>query len=200
MANLLNKKSCLTLGLSLFYALPSFAVTSLATGWYIDANVGPSKLQNRNYDNGTANSSGFGANIGVGYKFMPYFGVEAGYSRFPNTNIKNADGIKMAYDKHYTYQIAGKGIVPIGTSGVELFGKLGWSRIKAQIVIKDADAATAANFNSTNPSSGGPYFGAGAQYAFMPELAGVLQWNRSHGTHRTGDLDLFTVGLEYLFN
>lgn len=200
MKALFNKKSILFLGLGLCYALPSFSAGTLATGWYLDANVGPTKLQNRNYDNAYPNSSGMGASADVGYKFMPYFGAEIGYTRFPNTNIKNANGIKMAYDKHYTYQIAGKGIVPIGTSGVELFGKLGWSRIKTQVIIKDSDAATAANFNSSNPSSGGLYFGAGAQYAFMPELAGVVQWARSHGNKKTGDLDLFSVGIEYLFN
>lgn len=185
-------------GLLALASAPSFAVMSLPDGWYLEANVGSTQLSGKNYP-GKASPSGLGGNANVGYKFMPYFATELGYTRYANTSITDQNGTKAGSDKHYSYDIAARGILPIVNSGFELFAKLGVERVCSSLSIKNATAANNIGLTSSQHSVTGLYIGGGAQYYVTPELAINAQWNRATGNNRTGTLDLFSGGLSFIF-
>lgn len=174
---------------------------SLPSGWYAEGNIGQSKQSNRNYGGGTSSqASGWGGSVDIGFKFMPYFGAEVGYSRYSNVNIKNSSGQSMARARLYSWDIAGKGIIPIVDSGFELFGKLGVARAYSKISLTNSDLVTSsgASFNTSQQTATALYIGAGADYSFLPNLSAVLQWARAKGNSNTGNLDLYSVGLNWI--
>jgi len=179
-------------------AAPAFAMMSVPMGWYLEGNVGSTRLSSVSYP-GSTSSSGIGGNANLGYKFLPYFALEMGYSQYANTSIKDS-GTKVATVKNYSYDIAGKGIVPIIDSGFELFAKLGVQRVNAHISLNNSALAPALGITSGHHSATGAYYGVGGQYYFMPELAAVLQWQRAQGNNSTGTLDLFSIGLSFIFD
>lgn len=180
-------------------AAPALAVMSVPFGWYLEGNVGSSHLSNVNYS-GSSSSSGIGGSGFLGYKFMPYFAMEAGYTQYANSSIKDNTDTKAASVKHYSYGLAGRGILPITDSGFELFGKVGVQRINAKTSISNQTAANNLGISSSQHNTTGLLVGAGAQYYIMPELAVNGQWQRAQGNSNTGTEDLFSVGLSFIFD
>ena len=182
----------------LLLAAPAFAEMSLPFGWYLEANVGSSSLEGASYP-GSVSSSGIGYNANLGYKFMPYVAAEFGYTGYANSTIKNSAGTKAGYAKHYSYDIAMKGILPFYTSGVEAFAKVGAQRLSANNTIQDSTTAATLGFSNASHSSTGLYIAAGMQYYFMPEFAVNAQWARAEGNSSTGSSSLISVGVSSIF-
>src|SRR5579862_2390678 len=143
------------------------AYMSMPDGWYLEGNVGSSHLSNKSYP-GSSSSSGVGGNANVGYKFMPFVSAEVGYTQYANTSVKDQFGTKAAQDKHYSYDLAAKGILPIAASGFEVFAKLGVQRTSSKVTIQNQTAANNIGIAATRHSNTGLYIGAGGEYAFMP--------------------------------
>jgi hypothetical protein len=180
-------------------ASPAMAtMMSAPDGWYIELNAGSAHLSNDDYP-GSTTSSGIGYNGNLGYKFMPYVGVEGGYSTYPDTKIKNEAGSRAADVRHYSYDLALKAILPVSDSGFEGFAKIGVGRMVSNIKISDAAVATPLGVDNGSHSSTGVYMGVGAQFYFTPEIAVVAQWQRAQGNSSTGSEDLFGIGVNFLF-
>lgn len=179
---------------------PALALMSAADGWYLEGNVGSTKLTNKSYP-GSASTSGIGGNVNLGYKFMPYIATELGYTRYANTGIK-VDNTNVATDRHYSYNIAIKGILPITTSGFELFGKVGAERVNSSVSYDNGNAglAQSVGLGDTSHSHTGVYLGAGGQYYFMPEAAIVGQWQVAQGSSATGTMALLSIGMSFIFD
>jgi opacity protein-like surface antigen len=183
-----------------FAAAPAFAVMSVPCGWYLEGSGGSTHLSNISYP-GNVSSSGIGGNANLGYKFMPYFAAEMGYTLYANTNIKNGANTTAGTVKYYSYDLAGKGILPIAGSGFEAFGKLGVERLNAHVSLNNATAANQIGLTSSQHSATGLYLGAGAQYYFMPEMAVVAEWARAIGSSNgTGTMDLYSLGVSFIFD
>jgi opacity protein-like surface antigen len=179
----------------------AMAAVSLPSGWYLEGNAGATRVSNSNYGSGLSTSnSGLGWNANGGYKFMPYFAGELGYTRYANTKLKYA-GTQVAKVTNYSYYLAGKGILPISDSGFELFAKLGIARLKSHATLTNASYASSNNLsiNTGSRTITAAYFGVGGEYNFTPMLAMNIQWNRSKGNSTSGNLDLLSLGLSYLF-
>lgn len=175
-----------------------YAINSVPMGWYLGANAGSTSVSNVSYP-GSTSTSGTGLSGDLGYKFMPYFAMEFGYTYYANGVIKNSLGNKAGTVKNYSYDIAGKGIWPIMDSGVELFAKLGAARVSANTTINSQTAANSIGLSQMSKSATGAYFGGGAAYYMMPELALTAEWMRAEGNNQTGNLDLLSAGLEFIF-
>jgi hypothetical protein len=195
-----NKKFWSTLFVSLIASqtLPAYAIMSIPNGWYLEANGGVNSMSGKSYPGSTSRSAG-AANGNIGYKFIPYFALEAGYSYYAETTIKDSAGTKAAFDKHYSFDLAGKGIIPFSDTGFELFAKLGAARISSKVTVKDPTAAASIGIGANSHNTTGIYLGAGGQYYVMPEMAIVLQWQRATGNSNTGTFDLYTAGLNFIF-
>lgn len=176
-----------------------FACLSAPYGWYLEANVGSTKINGEN-QSGSVSTSGIGGSANFGYKFMPYFAMELGYTYYSNSSVKDQTGTKAASIKNYTYDLASKAIIPYPYWPIELFGKLGIQRMHSHVSITDETAAGNVNISSGVHSVTGLYLGLGGQFYFMPELALVGQWARAYGNSATGTMDLYTVGLSYIFD
>lgn len=180
-------------------SMPSFAIMSVPNGWYLEGNLGTSHISNKTYP-GKSSNTGFAGNANLGYKFMPYFGLEVGYSKYADITIKDNNGTKAASDRHYTVDVAAKGIIPFADSGFEAFAKIGVARVASDVKVDDAASAAALGIANNKHNATGLYAGAGAQYAIMPELALVGQWQRAQGSSSTGNFDLYTLGLSFIFD
>lgn len=181
---------------ALTIATAACASMSAPMGWYLEGNFGSSRLSN--VDN-SSNRSGIGGNANVGYKFMPYFATEIGYSMYANTSIESGN-ITVVNQKHYSYDLAGKGILPIGDAGFEAFAKVGVQRINLHNSINDVPLANSMGLTGSQHSATGLYLGLGGQYSFMPEVAANIQWQRAQGNSTTGTEDLYTFGLAVIFD
>lgn len=178
------------------------ADVSLPAGWYIEGNIGESKATSKTYPGvSSKKNTGKGWNVNVGYKFMPYLGLEAGFARYAPTRL-NSPLETVARDSHTAYDVAGKAILPIACSGLELFAKLGVARIHSQVGVIDANGAAVygLTFNTSSQSSTGLYAGGGAEYSFSPNIAANVQWNIAKGNSKTGNLQLLTAGLSYILD
>lgn len=192
------------LGLALLSAItalaisPAHAIMSAPDGWFAEGNVGTASIANDSLP-GSHDQTGVSGNLNVGYKFMPFFAMEVGYSRFAEMTIKDGQGNKAGDASFYSYDLAGKGIVPIVDSGFELFAKIGVNRMNQHISINDSAVAANIGLNSTQHSNTNYYVGLGAQYYFIPEMAGVLQWQHAQGNSSTGDADFYSLGISFIF-
>lgn len=175
------------------------AVAPLPTAWYVEANGGNSRVSNASYATGSSmTNSGIGGNINAGYKFIPFFAAEIGYTKYADTSSK-ISGNKVATASYYSYDTAAKAILPVGDTGAEVFAKLGAAYLHSNV-----KSTTFATNNGIPVSTGtnnatGYYFGLGGEYYFTPSLAANLQWQRAKGNNKTGTLDLYSIGLSYLF-
>ena len=176
----------------------ALAVNSFPMGWYVGVNGGSTSVSYVSYP-GNTSTSGVGLSGDLGYKFMPYFATEFGYTYYANSVIKNSLGNKAGTVKNYSYDIAGKGIWPIMDTGFELFGKLGATRVSASTSINSQSAANSIGLAQTSKSATGLYFGGGASYFITPEFSLNASWMRAQGNSRTGNFDLLSGGLEFIF-
>lgn len=168
-------------------------------GWYAELNVGSTRVSNVSYP-GRSSTSGIGGNLNLGYKFMPYFGLEVGYTRYANSSLTDQFGTKAATVKHFSYDLAARGILPMSFTGFELFAKLGVQRNNASFTIDNGVAANNIGLTSSNHSNTALYMGAGGQYYISPEIAVVVQWQRADGNGNVGIMDLYSLGFSVLFS
>lgn len=179
----------------------SMAVMSVPYGWYAEVNAGQSRISQGYPTPSSSGSTGFGWNGNFGYKFSPYAAGELGYTHYANVRIRNVFGTSVADNSHYSYDVAAKGIMPVGTTGLEVFVKAGISRIQNHLNVTNYPAAAAGGlaFNSGTHISTGVYIGGGAEYSVTTNLLLNLQWARAKGTSKTGDGNLFSGGVAYIF-
>ena len=175
------------------------AAIPVPAGWYIEGNLGSSRVKDINYGTGTSYSnSGRATNIDVGYKFIPYFAFEGGYTKYSDSRVALA-GTTIATDSRHAWDIAGKAILPFSDSGFELFVKLGLARTLSHLVNKPNTTGAPLPTTQGQNKATGVYYGIGADYATTPQLPIILQWSRAKGDHYTGTQDLFSVGIAYIF-
>jgi hypothetical protein len=182
----------------LLLASPTLASLSAPMGWYVEPNIGLTKISNQT-PSGSVSGAGIGGNLNVGYKFMPYFTTELGYTLYANTGI-NSGGARVAKVRRYSYDLAGKGIIPFGYSGTEGFAKLGIMHLVSHTSITNSQAASNIGLTGSQNNVIGLYLGAGGQYYFTPQLAGIMQWARAIGNNSTGTIDLWSIGISFIFD
>lgn len=188
----------------------SFVMTTIALaalpyprGWYIDGNVGESNVNNTSFGAGTSTTtknSGFGLNVNGGYKFLPYFALEVGYTRFSTFDI-TFNNATIAKEEPYDYDITTKIILPIQDSGFNLYSKVGVARISSKIVINDSATISANNLDIVSGYSykTGLLYGVGGEYFFSPRFGVHVSWIEVTGSSQTGNLALASVGFTGLF-
>lgn len=201
----MNAKHILPKALSGLFALgvttSAMAVMSVPYGWYAEGNAGQSRISQGYPHPSSSGSTGFGWGANFGYKFSPYAAGEIGYTHYATVKIRNVFGNYVADNSHYSYDIAAKGIMPIGTTGLEVFVKAGISRIQNHLNIVNYPAAAAGGlvFNTGTHISTGVFAGVGAEYSVTTNLLLNLQGTRAKGTSKTGDGNLISGGVAYIF-
>jgi len=165
---------------------------SVPWGWYAEGNLGITRLSNASF---SGSADGTSWNLDIGYKFMPYFGLEFGYTSYADVNISNAMGQSVANGFDSSIDLAARGILPLGS--FEAFSKLGIARIHSHVVLKNSSFSSPVSPGSEDKI--GLYLAVGAQYYMSPNLAVHAQWARAKGNGFTGTLDLWTIGASFLF-
>ena len=141
-----------------FIALPSFAAKPKDSGIYVEGNAGWGKVNII----GAGSNQGFSGSLNLGYQLNPYFAIEGGFTLQP----------KVIQDSYYG-DLAIKGILPIGDTGLDIFGKVGGAV---------AHAIGSSGFNANTGVVG--FFGTGASYWLTENLAVTTQ---ATATTRSGN-------------
>jgi len=195
------KQMALLAGTATLFSLSAtnHAMMSLCDGWYADLGLGWVHEQGISNDGLTVKDVGVAGRVNIGYKFMPFVATELGYTYYGMQRFESG-GQTILKNRPYDFHFDIKGMVPIANSGFEPYAKIGVVYSKTRYQIIDSAAVIATNANTTNRSHTGLYIGAGAQYYFMPELAGFAEWARAKGSSSsTGTLDLYSFGLLFIF-
>lgn len=171
------------------------AQTSIPMGWYLSGGLGMPKVQN---GPGSTSGTTIGTNVNVGYKFMSYFAGEVGLTQYGDMKIESG-GKTAGKDKRFSLDLAGKIIWPIEESPVELYAKLGMARTYSSVNISNATTASSIGLSGGTNRATGLYLGAGGDYYFSSTFAAHLQWARAMGSNTTGDSDLYSIGVSYIF-
>jgi hypothetical protein len=190
-------------GLATFaFATSTWAVCSAPYGWYLEANGGSATVTDQSNTTGVkTSSSGWGYGGNAGYKFLPFLGLEIGYTSYPNVVWKQQPSdSKIGTQKYYSYDVAAKGILPLMDTGVEAFGKVGIGHLVAHLSVSDASAAQSVGVSGATHSATGLLWGGGLQYYFMPEFAVVGQWARVQGSNATGNESMLSGGVSLIIS
>ena len=145
-------------------------------------------------------NSGIAWNVNAGYKFIPFFALEGGYSTYGNTNVESYN-TKVAKATSQTYDIAGKVMLPIQNSGFEFLAKLGIGRTRTHVTESNSSYAAAHGItvNAGTALATSVIYGLGGEYSFTPDMLVNAQWTRADGGDNTGNLDMYLIGFSYLF-
>ena len=174
----------------------AIADVALPRAWYLEANYGRSMVR---YPSSTAwNGNGYGWSANIGYKFMPFLGIEAGYTKYAPLSIY---GSTQVTHQNYDGHIAAKLMLPFGASGLEAFGKVGAGRLFSYETPISNGGAQRLKIGST-----GWYCGGGLEYAGSPNWLINAQWERLQGNDNTtsgkfnGSSQLYTAGISFLLD
>lgn len=192
--------------LSIGYILSIFTTTAMASlglerGWYVEGNVGYANINNTDFGNNTKiDSSNWGYNLNVGYKFIPYFALELGYTRYSTSDIDFNNTMVAKYTPN-AWDLTTKAILPIQNSGFNLYAKLGVARISAKMSIYDQNVINANHLNITEGTTDatGLYYGVGGEYFMWPSTAIHVAWVEAIGTSETGNMALTSIGISHIF-
>ena len=177
-------------------ATATMASVSLPKAWYMEGNYGRSIVHYKSSTESNGTGYGWGANIG--YKLMPFLGLEAGYTKYAPLYIYGSSQIThQNYDGH----LAAKFMLPLGVSGVELFAKVGAARIYSYETPISNPSAQSVKIGST-----GLYYGGGLSYTVSPNWLISTQWEQARGnddttsSKYTGSPQFYSVGLTFLLD
>jgi OmpA-OmpF porin, OOP family len=149
---------------------------------------------------GSVDTNGLAGRAFLGYQFNDYWATEFGYSRFNNSDVRNAyvfipttTGLinLRAADQNireYAVDAVAKGIWPL-CNCFGLYGKFGAAYINASGKYNN-------NANHINPT-----FGLGLSYDVTPNVPIDVSWNRIQkvGSSQIPSTDLVTLGVGYHF-
>lgn len=171
---------------------------SIPWGWYIDFSVGITRLEGANH-NSNINSGVNTGNINLGYKFMPYFGIELGYIQLADITIKTPSGVNVATSKNRSLDLAVKAILPLGS--FEAFAKIGIGVLQTHNVSNNSSVVSPVPFGTRNRT--GMFVGLGVQYYFTPNLAAQILWLRPNSSNNNnngnGIFNLYLAGVSFIY-
>ena len=186
-------KKLLILGAVSMLSVSAYAAKPLTSGIYVEGNAGYGQVRT-DIANVSNTNTGFMGGANAGYKFNQYLAVEIGINFFSKTTYSQS-GIKHDANKsNYYYDVAAKGILPLGDYGFDLFGKLGLAMAHTSW---DSTILNVGGNSYTKPVG---LLGLGVDYYFTPQFAAVAQTNI---TTKSGDkvpsMLSGTIGISYLF-
>jgi OOP family OmpA-OmpF porin len=206
--------------MNLKIALPllfvAISTNALADGPYV---VGEVTHSNLSLDKGTFNDdltaagatglsssddgSGNQWRLQAGYKFNPYFAVEAGYIDLGKADYKArfAGGSAKGSEKAGGVDLALLGIYPV-TDNISVFGKVGL--VAAKVTTKLSSGAPAALHVNDSSTEVRPLFGAGATYSVMKNVDLRFDYDHVSNLGNSGksakmDDDMVSAGISYSF-
>lgn len=199
---------------SLVFLFGGSVVYAVDEAWYIGAGAGQSKIYdatacsklNRDLDPGFScheRTTDTAARIFGGYRFNPYWSVEAGYIDFGKF-AASASGTKSGVPasssiilKASGLSVDVDGILPI-TDGLGLVGRLGIVRWRTS----EASSISALGVSTTeNKSEAGVslQIGAGMKYDFTRDMRGRAEFVRYPNTTGRSNIDVLLVSIAYRF-
>lgn len=188
------KKLALTttiLATAMFCYSSAFAVQEINSGFYVGINLGYGKMKETISGSTFNKTTGFGGRVDVGYKFVPTFATEFGFSMFRNGRFSNG----VTTTNNFLLDLALKAILPF-KNGFSVFGKVGPAVLNHKYddpngVLTDKRAGT-----HMKPT----IFGAiGASYSFTPNIAlnGQVAATAKNGKNAPATF-LATAGITYI--
>ena len=156
---------------------------TMDSGFYLGAGAGRAHLDVNCTSACETRDTAWG--VYAGYQFNRYFAIEAGYNDFGTmTTAATLFGVTANIRQSTTvWEVDALAIAPVSDK-FSMFAKIGMYRY-------DTDASSSGAFVSTSSGKGTEFtLGLGAQWAFTPNLAARMEWQRYN------DVGTGSVGLE----
>ena len=164
-----------------------------SSGFYADGNIGYGMVKVKNSGYPSSDFNGFAWNFSLGYQFMRYVALEAGYTRFADIKVSSLLG-----DVETPVQgedLLVKGIYPFCNDQFNVFAKAGVTYLSLRTAAVSNGATIAQDRDQLVPT-----FGAGVGYNLTPTIALTAQWiltlAEGNGFPAT---DVFFGGMSYKF-
>lgn len=204
-----GNRICQTLILSSLifgFSLPSYAAVPSCKGWYLEGNVGRAKVWDGSYA-GPVSYPSFpsGWNVNAGYKFLAYLAGEVGYTSYYlqksySAIVSDFNDTQAGKAQLTAVDAVVKVIVPIGATGIELFGKAGGALSIMKIRVTNSTAANNIGLVSNTSTALGPYGGIGASYSLTPDFTVNTQWTAALGNGNIAKGQLISLGMAFIFS
>ena len=164
-----------------------------SSGLYVDGNIGYGMVRVKNSGYPSSDFNGFAWNFSLGYQFIRYVALEAGYTRF--ADIKVSPLLGSLETPVQGEDLLVKGIYPFCHDQFELFAKAGYTRLSKSTLAIVNGAATTQDQKKMVPT-----FGLGGGYNITPVIDLTVQWiltlSQGNGFPAT---DAFFGGISYKF-
>ena len=129
-----------------------------SSGLYVDGNIGYGMVRVKNSGYPSSDFNGFAWNFSLGYQFIRYVALEAGYTRF--ADIKVSPLLGSLETPVQGEDLLVKGIYPFCHDQFELFAKAGYTRLsKSTLAIVNG-----ANYPRSKENGPHLWFGRWIQY------------------------------------
>jgi len=174
---------------ALAFCFPVFAAIPQASGIYGELNAGYGKVDESITNSHKNEHDGFGASAFLGYKFNPYLGIEGGYTEYPDENFDN----NIKGSQNFAVDIALKGILPLGHTGLSLFIKAGGAGVHHKL--EDDLVPVSGAGTHFEPAVFG---GFGVDFALLKNLSVNLQATGTTKKRNVPRMYLFSGGITYI--
>ena len=186
-------------------ALASAAVPAMAQwmapqqqAWYLGAGAGGSHLNRSGNDitgipNAQLDTNETAYTVRLGYKFSPYWAVEAAYYDFGKYNFHGSLPGAGNIDGEAKAKSAGVnlvGILPIDR--FDLYGRIGWSRSELKVNASSSIFTQPAN---AKDKENGALYGIGGRWSFMPNWGVFVEWDKADKIR----VDAYLIGIDFKF-
>jgi hypothetical protein len=163
----------------------------------------------------TRNRNGVGGRAFAGYNFNKYVGLETGYTKYARSiYVGRASGnySSLTYYIH-SYDFVGKGYLPLGDSGFNLYALVGFARVVQTVNsvnmlngVPLTGAILPPPTSSYHVYRNRPMYGLGVNYHFMKHLTLNVEATQiehfnsfDRNNNATPYLDLYTLNIAYNF-
>lgn len=172
----------------------STSIFAVADGGYVGLELGMGNTLVKGSNKTTTSNTGLAGGIFTGYQFNNNGGIEFGYTHYANGTSPNAVTCGSSVIHNDSVNLLGKGILPIGPSGISLFAKGGFG------VLRSSGGGSCSVSNKKTTVSLKPVIAIGASYDLSQQWVADISYKRMFvNSTQVSNLNIIALGISYHF-
>ena len=179
------------------------AAYATGEGGYLGLMVGASNLHGQNQsatispgvtETARSEGTGVGTRLFVGYNMNRYAAIEGGYTYFSSMTYKTNTFSNNVKTRFGSFDVLGKGMLPIADSGFDIFAKLGGAYVHS----KTSGKIENVSIPGSSASAFRPAGAIGASYDITQNWVADLSYNQIfYSSSTVNNPSLIALGISY---